>query len=268
MEKVKPLKKFGQNYLFDKNILDKIIEEITPEEDDNIIEIGPGTGSLTEKLISKVKNLTAIEIDSRVIENLKVRFPSLNIIHQDFLKVDLNEFTLNKNKLRIVGNIPYNLTSPIIFSMIENINLVNDSVLMVQYEVAKRMTAKKGTKDYGILSVLLYYFADVKLCFKVSPNVFYPKPKVYSSIVHIFFNRKFPDTVDDNIFIKIVKASFGNRRKTLKNSLSNSIFGNIDFSGSGINLSLRAEQLATEQFIELARHAQNCLQLSPNKIIE
>ena len=179
MEKVKPLKKFGQNYLLDKNILDKIISEINPHEDDNIIEIGPGTGSLTAKLIPKVNNLTAIEIDSRVIENLKVRFPSLNIIHQDFLKADLKEFASNKNKLRIVGNIPYNLTSPIIFSMIENIDIIDDSVLMVQYEVAKRMTAKKGTKDYGILSVLLNYFADIKLCFKVSPNVFYPKPKVY-----------------------------------------------------------------------------------------
>ena len=268
MEKVKPLKKFGQNYLIDKNILDKIIDEIKPKEDDNIIEIGPGTGSLTEKLISKVKTLTAIEIDSRVIENLQIRFPSLNIIQRDFLKTNLHEFGSNKNKLRIIGNIPYNLTSPIIFSMIENIDLMNDSVLMVQYEVAKRMTAKKGTKDYGILSVLLNYFADVKLCFKVSPNVFYPKPKVFSSIVHIYFDNKFPDAVDDNVFIKIVKASFGNRRKTIKNSLSNSIFGAIDFSGSGINLSLRAEQLATEQFIELALHAQNCLQMSSKNIIE
>ena len=267
MEKVKPLKKFGQNYLTDNNILNKIVSEIDPSENDCIIEIGPGTGSLTEKLVSKVKNLTAIEIDSRVIENLKTKFPLLNIIHKDFLKTDLTEFASSK-KLRIVGNIPYNLTSPIIFSMIENIDLINDSVLMVQYEVAKRITAKKGTKDYGILSVLLNYFADVKLCFKVSPNVFYPKPKVYSSIIHIYFNKKVNASVDNNLFIKIVKASFGNRRKTLKNSLSNSIFGDLDFTGSGIDLSLRAEQLATEQFIELARHVQNCLQTTSNKIIK
>ncbi len=268
MEKVKPLKKFGQNYLLDKNIIDKIIGEIKPEKDDNIIEIGPGTGSLTEKLITEVKNLTAIEIDSRVIENLKIRFPSINIIHKDILKTDFKDLVLDNNKLRMVGNIPYNLTSPIIFSMIENKDIINDSVLMVQFEVAKRMTAKKGTKDYGILSVLLNYFTDIKLCFKVSPNVFYPKPKVFSAVVHIFFKKKFTYAVDDNIFIKIVKSSFGNRRKTLKNSLSNSIFGAIDFSGSGVNLSLRAEQLATEQFIELAKHAQNCLQMSSNKIIE
>ena len=268
MEKVKPLKKFGQNYLFDKNILDKIIDEIAPLENDNIIEIGPGTGSLTERLITKVNNLTAIEIDSRVIENLRTRFPTLNVVHKDFLKIDLNDFASDNSKLRIVGNIPYNLTSPIIFSMIQNIGILKDSVLMVQLEVAKRMTAKKGTKDYGILSVLLDYFATVKLCFKVSPNVFYPKPKVYSSVIHIYFDKKMDIEIDDNIFIKLVKASFGNRRKTIKNSLSNSIFGNIDFSKTEIDLSLRAEQLETEDFISLAKHTQAYLQNFDKKIIE
>ena len=268
MEKVKPLKKFGQNYLFDSNILDKIINEIAPNENDNIIEIGPGTGSLTEKLITKVNHLTAVEIDSRVIENLKTKFSNLNVIHRDFLKIDLHEYADQNNKLRIVGNIPYNLTSPIIFFMIENIEIIQDSVLMVQFEVAKRMTAKKGTKDYGILSVLLNYFSSINLCFKVSPNVFYPKPKVFSSIVHIYFDKKLDDSVDNNIFIKIVKASFGNRRKTIKNSLSNSIFGDIDYSSTGINLSLRAEQLDIEDFISLAKHTQNCLQISEKKLFE
>ncbi len=257
MEKVKPLKKFGQNYLTDKNILDKIISEISPNEGDNLIEIGPGTGALTNQLISKIKTFSAVEIDTRVIEQLKNSYPNLNVIQQDILKTNLHNFILDDRKLRIVGNIPYNLTSPIIFKMIENINLISDSVLMVQYEVAKRMTAQKGTKDYGILTVLLKYFADVKLCFKVSPKVFYPKPKVYSSVIHIYFNKKLNRNLDDKIFIKTVKAAFGNRRKTLKNSLGNSIFGNVNFSESGIDLSLRAEQLDVEHFVKLALHVQS-----------
>lgn len=130
---------------------------------------------------------------------------------------------------------------------------------MVQLEVAQRMNGKKGTKDYGILSVILKYFADVKIAFKVSPNVFYPRPKVYSAIVHIFLKERETNDNADNFFIKTVKAAFGHRRKTLKNSLSNSIFGDMDFSGSGIDLSLRAEQLDQEDFIKLSEYARICL---------
>ena len=124
---------------------------------------------------------------------------------------------------------------------------------MVQYELAKRMTAKKGTKDYGILAVILNYFSVVKLCFNVSPNVFYPKPKVTSSVVHIKFKNDLNDSSFNSLFIKLVKASFGNRRKILKNSLNNSIFGQINFNSSGIDLSLRAEQLEENDFIVLTK---------------
>jgi len=139
---------------------------------------------------------------------------------------------------------------------------------MVQYEVAKRMTAKKGTKDYGILAVLLQHFTNIKLCFKVSPNVFYPKPKVYSAVVHLYFKEDFYGDKNKKKFIMTVKAAFGNRRKTLKNSLSNSIFKEIDFSDSGIDLTLRAEQLDLNDFITLSNFAQKHFHQVSNSTIK
>ena len=253
MQKVKPLKRFGQNYLLDQNILNKIIKEIDPKPEEQIIEIGPGQGALTNKLLEKITTLTAVEIDKRVAADLRIKFPELKLIIDDFVNLNLNELKTTKNKrLRILGNIPYNLTSPILFHLIKFNDIVQDSVLMVQHEVAKRMSAAKGTKDYGILSVILKYFADVKYCFKVSPNVFYPKPKVDSAVVHIRFKDIEISEAEKQNFINIVKASFGNRRKTLKNSLGNSIFKELNFAASGIDLSLRAEQLDVDDFIRLA----------------
>jgi 16S rRNA (adenine1518-N6/adenine1519-N6)-dimethyltransferase len=135
--------------------------------------------------------------------------------------------------------------------MIENNKLIKDAVFMVQLEVAKRMTASRGTKDYGILAVVLKYFSETKLCFKISPNVFYPKPKVYSALIHIHFNKMKQPEEEQKLFIDIVKSAFGNRRKILKNSFSNSIFHEIDFSDSGIDLSLRAENLSVDDFVKL-----------------
>ena len=253
MQNLKPLKRFGQNYLLDQNILNKIIEELNILPGDNIIEIGPGQGALTKLLLKKTELVTAVEIDKRVTEDLLEKFPSLKLINNDFLKINLNKLIDNKNqKIRIAGNIPYNLTSPIIFKLIKDNNIVQDAVLMVQHEVAKRMNGAIGTKDYGIFSVILQFFAEVKYCFKVSPNVFYPKPRVHSAVVHVKFKElNYSDEVKES-FIKIVKASFGNRRKTLKNSLSNSIFTNINFADSGIDLRLRAEQLTISDFLKLA----------------
>ena len=253
---MKPLKRFGQNYLVDKNIRNKIVSAISPKPEDVIIEIGPGHGALTELIVPLCNNFTAIEIDNRVIEELRYRFPEINLINNDFLNINMNElFQLSQKKMRFIGNIPYNITSPIIFRLIENPDLVKDAIFMVQYEVAKRITAVQGSKDYSILSVILRYFTDTRLLFKVSPNVFYPKPKVSSAIIHLNFRKYNEQANDDKLFIKIVKSSFGNRRKTLKNSLSNSIFAGIDFTKSGIDLSLRAEQLTINQFVALTNFA-------------
>ena len=252
MQKVKPLKRFGQNYLHDKNIIKKIVGEINPQPDDTILEIGPGRGALTELIYGKTENFIAVEIDTRVIEDLQSKFPDLQLMQKDFLKVDLSTvIDSNKKKLRVIGNIPYNLTSSIVFKTIRNAELIEDAILMVQNEVAKRMTAKKGSKDYGILTVLLNYFTDTQTCFKVSPNAFYPKPKVTSALVHIRLKELSISKEIRQMFINVVKACFGNRRKTLKNSLSNSIFKELNFSNSGINLALRAEQLDVEDFLGL-----------------
>jgi 16S rRNA (adenine1518-N6/adenine1519-N6)-dimethyltransferase len=261
MANLKPLKRFGQNYLKDKNIIRKIAEEIDTREDEPIIEIGAGFGALTGELLKNSLNVLAVEVDKRAIDLLSKKFPGLNILNEDFLTLDLNnlytdKFKLSKKKmqvLRIVGNIPYNITSPVLFKMILNNELIRDSVLMVQYEVAKRMIAKTGTKDYGILTVLLNFFSNTKFCFKVSPNVFFPKPNVFSAVVHLYFKDIKMSSEEKQIFIKMVKAAFGKRRKTIKNSLSNSIFADIDFSDSGVDLSLRAEQLEAESFLKLSK---------------
>ncbi len=258
MQKVKPLKRFGQNYLHDKNIIKKIVGEINPLPDDTILEIGPGKGALTELIYGKTENFIAVEIDRRVIEDLQSKFPDLQLIQKDFLKVDISTIIdSNKKKLRVIGNIPYNLTSSIVFKTIRNAELIEDAILMVQNEVAKRMTAKKGSKDYGILTVLLNYFTDTQNCFKVSPNAFYPKPKVTSAVVHLRLKELSISKEKKQMFISVVKACFGNRRKTLKNSLSNSIFKELNFSNSGIDLALRAEQLNVKDFLMLTEFVLN-----------
>jgi len=256
MSKLQPLKRFGQNYLIDKNIIQKIVREFNPQKTDIVIEIGPGTGALTAGLMPKVKKLYAVEIDKRVVESLALGFPVVTVINQDFLKLELNSVA-DDNPIRVIGNIPYNITSPILFKLIENRLLVSDAMLMVQLEVAKRITAKENSDDYGILGVLLNYFAETKLCFKISPNVFYPKPKVESAIIHLNFTKKLSSDVDDKLFIQVVKAAFGNRRKKLKNSLSNSIFSDIVFEASNFDLSRRAEELTIMEFVELTQIIKN-----------
>jgi 16S rRNA (adenine1518-N6/adenine1519-N6)-dimethyltransferase len=253
----RPKKRFGQNFLQDENILNKIVREINPQLDDLIIEIGPGYGALTQKILSSTENLISVEIDDELASSLKERFPDLHLINEDFLETDLSNLPKDGKKLRVVGNIPYNITSPILFKLIENNKLIRDAVFMVQLEVAKRMTANRGTKDYGILAVVLKYFTETKLCFKISPNVFYPKPRVFSALVHIHFKEMKQPEEEQKLLIAIVKAAFGNRRKILKNSFSNSIFHEIDFSNSGIDLSLRAEKLSVDDFTILTKYVLN-----------
>ncbi|MFA7419998.1 MAG: 16S rRNA (adenine(1518)-N(6)/adenine(1519)-N(6))-dimethyltransferase RsmA [Melioribacteraceae bacterium] len=256
MEKLKPLKRFGQNYLVDKNTIQKIVNQFDPKPDDTIVEIGPGQGALTSLLSKTVKDYLAIEIDKRVIDDLKINFPTVEFINQDFLEINLQDLASEK-KLRVIGNIPYNITSPILFKLIEERDFVNDAILMVQYEVAKRIVGKPRTKDYGILSVLTNYFADTELCFKIPPTVFYPKPNVDSAIVSFKFGKKISNEIDEKLFVKVVKAAFGNRRKTLKNSLSNNSFGDLNFDSLAFDFTRRAEELTIDQFIELTKIIQS-----------
>jgi 16S rRNA (adenine1518-N6/adenine1519-N6)-dimethyltransferase len=257
--KFKPLKKFGQNYLKDKNILRKIAEEMNIQPDDVIIEIGPGTGALTEFLVDKCKNIFAIEIDSRVIEDLQNRFPSVQIIHHDFLKFDLRTISESAGKkVRIVGNIPYNITSPILFKLIEFRSCVSDAILMMQLEVAQRILSKPNSKEYGILSAFINAYAKPELCFKVSPNVFYPKPKVFSAVMRFNLFDEVPIS-NDKIYLQLIKTAFSKRRKTLKNCFADTIFEMIDLKQCGIEPSQRAETLSVNDFMTLANLSHSIL---------
>jgi len=250
--KYKPLKKFGQNYLLDNNILNKISDEMALMQDDVVVEIGPGNGALTRFLVDRCNSVFAIEIDSRVIADLQNRFPSVQVIEHDFIKFDLSTIAKTTNKkLRIAGNIPYNITSPILFKLIASRALVADAILMMQLEVAQRILAKPHTKEYGILAVFINAYATPELCFKVSPNVFYPKPKVSSAVMRFKLLEDVP-IQDDKLFLQLVKTAFSKRRKTLKNCFANTIFESLDLTQCGIEPSQRAETLSVNDFIALA----------------
>jgi 16S rRNA (adenine1518-N6/adenine1519-N6)-dimethyltransferase len=254
--KIRPVKFLGQNFLRDKNIVRKIVDEINPAEDDCLIEIGPGTGALTEELIKRVKKLTAVEIDFRTAAELKREYSDLHLIEADFVKLPIEQLTEQCSKpLRFAGNIPYSITSPILFKFLENKDVVLDAVLMVQYEVARRMTADMGTKEYGILAVLLNTFASVKLCFKVSPNVFYPRPKVYSAVVHLHFDKSTAEIEDTAYYITLVKSAFSKRRKKFSNSLAGTAFDFLRHYDTPVDFALRPEQISIEGYKELYRFA-------------
>lgn len=253
---IKPLKKFGQNYLIDKNIVQNMILSLDINKNDRIIEIGPGKGFITEEIVKLSENLISVEIDSRVIESLSEQFPKVDIIQKDFLNVDLRKYG-KEQKIKIIGNIPFNLTGSILFKFLDNDEFINSVALIIPHDIAKRIVAKKKTKEYGILTILFNYFTSPKIVQKVSPNVFLPKPNMDAAIIHLDFRHVVDSELDKKLFIKVVKASFGNRRKTLNNSLRNSIFNNCDFSELRLSLSKRAEEFNVNDFVELTKYIQN-----------
>jgi 16S rRNA (adenine1518-N6/adenine1519-N6)-dimethyltransferase len=254
---IKALKRYGQNFLVDENIINKIVESFSPEEDDFVVEIGPGQGAITKSLFTKCSNFKAIEIDERAIAKLKEKLPEISVINSDVLKVDFEElFPSSNKKIRIIGNIPYNITTDLIHNLIENRKKISDAYFMLQYEAAKRLTANIGEKDYNALTILTRCFTNYKILFKVSPNSFLPKPNVNSAFVKFDFNKAIEESIDDKLLIKLVKTLFFSRRKTLKNSMQNSIFGNIDFSKLDIDFSLRSEMLDVSDFIKITKYIQ------------
>lgn len=253
---LKALKKFGQNYLIDKNIVKKMIQALDILPESSVLEIGPGKGFITQQLLGSLKQLIGVEIDSRVIDQLKSEFANLIVYEQDFVKLNFDDLNL-KSPIKIIGNIPFNQTGNILFKLIENRHIIEDAVLIIPLDISKRIVAKKRTKEYGILTVLFNYFSTAKLITKVSPNVFLPRPNIEASIIHIKFNKSDQANIDAQLFIKVVKASFGNRRKTLNNSLRNSIFKDCDFSNIELPLSKRAEELEVHDFIKLTEYIQN-----------
>ncbi len=253
---IKPLKKFGQNYLIDKNIVRKMINALKLKENESVVEIGPGKGFITEELFNYSSNITAVEIDTRVINELTNSFPQLKLLQKDFLKIQLS--TLNNSQpINLIGNIPFNLTGSILFKLLEEKEYVKQAVLIIPHDIAKRIIAKRRTKEYGILTVLFNNFSSPEIISKVSPNVFLPRPNIDAAIIRILFDKEEEKKIDKHLFIKVVKAAFGNRRKTLNNSLRNSIFNNCDFSNFDFPFSKRAEELDIDDFKKLTRYIQD-----------
>ena len=244
-------KKWGQNFLTDSNLLDRIVRTVEPQENDNFLEIGPGDGSLTELIFPKVKKMVVVEIDPLLIKHLSIRsdLNGLHIIHGDILLQDIEDLPIEE-PVRIIGNIPYNITSSIIFWLIEQLDFWDDAFIMMQKEVAQRLTANIGTKEYSRISVVVGAYLDMEMCFKIPPDVFIPKPKVESAIIR--FTKKSSPIVADNQYVKfnkIVKMAFSKRRKMLRNSLNDfdipvSIQEEIDFTR-------RPETLTIEEFAKL-----------------
>ena len=244
-------KKWGQNFLMDINLLEKIVRTIEPKSDDKFLEIGPGEGALTARIFPKVDSLVSIEIDPLLVKSLEKQsnLKGVEIIHGDILNQKIDELPIN-NPVRIFGNIPYNITSPIIFWLIEQLDFWSDTHIMMQREVAERLCAKVGTKSYGRLTVVVGAYLDIKYCFTIKPDVFIPKPKVESAIVK--FSKKEQALIDDKKYVrfnKLVSAAFSQRRKMLRNTLkgwdiSREVKERIDFTR-------RPESLTISEFASM-----------------
>jgi len=244
-------KKWGQNFLTDTNLLDKIVRTINPQKSDNFLEIGPGEGALTERIIHQVNSLISIEIDPLLVERLrnKTDLDGLQVVHGDVLNQDIGALALLK-PVRIIGNIPYNITSPIIFWLIEQLDYWSDVHIMMQREVADRLCATVGTKAYGRLTVVVGVYLDISYCFTIKPDVFIPRPKVESAIVR-FVKKTNPLIPDEKYkrFNRIVSAAFSQRRKMLRNSLKEwDIPGNIK---NKIDFTRRPETLTISEFASM-----------------
>ncbi|MBC8322553.1 MAG: 16S rRNA (adenine(1518)-N(6)/adenine(1519)-N(6))-dimethyltransferase RsmA [Candidatus Marinimicrobia bacterium] len=246
-------KKWGQNFLTDTNLLLKIIRTVDPKSEDSFLEVGPGEGALTEKILPLVKHLAAIEIDPKLIEFLNGRddLQNCHFIHGDVLKQKLDELPI-PTPLKILGNIPYNITSPILFWLIEQRSCWDEAYFMVQKEMADRLTGKLGTKAYGRLTVMIGAFLKVETCFTIPPDVFIPKPKIKSAIIKLVkHNEPIVSNETFSRFEKIVAAAFSQRRKMIRNTLTG--FGISEEVKEKIDFTRRPETLTIEEFSDLSK---------------
>lgn len=262
---IKVKKKFGQNFLHDENILNKIATA-TDINNGNIIEIGPGLGFLTKKLVPKAKKMISYEIDIEMVEYLNENFKeyqNLKIVNKDFLKVDLQQEIakeFNNEQVILIANLPYYITTAILTKILEETDKVDTMIVMMQKEVALRITGKPSTKDYNSLSVLIQYFTDAKLLFNVSPNCFYPAPEVESSVIEVKRKEKITNpAINLEFFLKFNRNIFAQRRKTLMNNLQNSYKIEKQIFIDALNelqlpLTVRAENLTVDQIVNLANY--------------
>ncbi len=239
-------KKLGQNFLTDRNITRKIVRASEAGPQENILEIGPGFGALTREIMECCPIFTVVEKDRKLAEFIRCEYPQLKLIEGDFLETNLAALAEAK-PLRVLGNIPYSITTPILFKLLEHRNSILSATLMMQHEVAMRIVAKPGTKDYGILAVQLQAFCDVRYLFKVGRKVFRPQPGVDSAVLQMIPKKNDP-VQDADAFRTFVRTAFHQRRKTLLNNLKESY--NLDFVESE-TLKLRAEALSITEFFDL-----------------
>lgn len=253
-------KKFGQNFIIDENIINNIVTKAGVDKETLVIEIGPGAGSLTNKLAETAKNVLCYEIDETLKEILSTNLKEYNnveIIYQDFLKANVLEDIkkYNYNKIYVVANLPYYITTPIIISIIEKKLPIDKIVVMVQKEVGNRFKAKVGTKDYNSLTIYLNYYYDVHKLMDISKNIFIPKPNVDSIVVEMKRKENLIP-VNEDVFFKLIRDSFTQKRKTLKNNLKSYDLEKIEkvLNKYNMDLSVRAEQISLEIFIEIANN--------------
>jgi 16S rRNA (adenine1518-N6/adenine1519-N6)-dimethyltransferase len=242
----KARKRFGQNFLIDSQIIERIVATIAPKDDDKLIEIGPGKGALTLPLLENLKTMKVIEIDRDLISILESQnHKNLNVIQADALNFNFSEL---EQKSRIVGNLPYNISSPLLFHLLDHRHNIIDMTFMLQKEVVDRIVAPHGSKTYGRLSVMMQAFFEVDLMFTVPKESFDPQPKIESAIIYL--KPKESTTLTESVLLeKVVKAAFSQRRKTLKNCLKLI----LSQEQTNIDLSRRAEMLSVDEFIHLTQ---------------
>ena len=257
-------KRFGQNFLVDRNIVNKIIDAADIHEGDPVLEIGPGVGTLTEAIAERGARVVAVEIDRYMIAILQEVLPKVEVVNDDILRLDLPQFLADHFgdlKVKVIGNLPYYITSPIVTEMLAVRDRIERLVLTVQKEVGERLRASPGTKDYGSMSVFVQFYAEVEVISHLSPNVFLPPPDVSSAIVRLTPRSEPPvDVPSEQLFFDIVHCGFGKRRKTLLNSLSDCPALGLSkeqvfrvLHDAGIDPSLRAETLSLDDFARIAR---------------
>ncbi|MGB1799709.1 MAG: 16S rRNA (adenine(1518)-N(6)/adenine(1519)-N(6))-dimethyltransferase RsmA [Gammaproteobacteria bacterium] len=248
----KARKRFGQNFLHDPAIIQRIVDSINPQKSDHVIEIGPGKGAITEQLLLRLEQLNVIEIDRDLIQLLTTSYENKNLtIHEaDALKFDFSQFI--QTDLRIVGNLPYNISTPLLFHLLSYKHCIKDMLFMLQKEVVDRICAKPGSKQYGRLSIMLQLYCDVESLFTIKPGAFSPAPKVDSAIVKLIpLNNPRYDIDDHDTFALVVKESFSQRRKTLRNNLKKYL-SDSEIQQAGIAPEIRAENLEISDFAKLA----------------
>jgi 16S rRNA (adenine1518-N6/adenine1519-N6)-dimethyltransferase len=264
---IRPKKQFGQNFIADPAFAEMIVRRAGISSEDIILEIGAGVGALTVPLAQKAKQIFAVERDPRIIGILNTQilaggFTNVSIIGKDILTMDIDALSKNAGENMVVmGNLPYNISSQILVRLIHARKRISRAVLMFQKELSQRLTAQVGCKDYGRLSVMLRYCSDIKKLIDVKASLFYPKPKIDSEILELKFKKELQDRATDELFFfKVIKAGFGNRRKTLKNALTASEL-NIDVATatrvleeSGIDPIRRAETLTVAEFVKLSNN--------------